>query len=81
MDNSVFYQNLEPFSFLERSAFVYPDKPAVIYKDRVYTYSELRDRVNRLAGALKSAGVAAGATASRSSSRTSRRCWRGTTVP
>ena len=60
MDNSVFYQNLEPFSFLERSAFVYPDKPAVIYKERVYTYSELRDRVNRLAGALKNAGIGRG---------------------
>ena len=60
MDNSVFYQNLEPFSFLERSAFVYPDKPAVIYNDRVYTHRELRDRVNRLAGALKNAGVGRG---------------------
>ncbi|MCY4583917.1 MAG: AMP-binding protein, partial [Chloroflexi bacterium] len=60
MDNSVFYQNLEPFSFLERSAFVYPDKPAVIHGERTYTYRELRDRVNRLAGALKNAGVGRG---------------------
>ena len=60
MENSVFYQHLDPFSFLERSAFVYPDKPAVIYKERVYTYAELRDRVNRLAGALRNAGIGRG---------------------
>ena len=60
MENSVFFQNLEPFSFLERSAFVYPDKPAVVYNETVYTYREFRDRVNRLAGALKSAGVGRG---------------------
>ena len=60
MENQVFYQSLEPFSFLERSAFVYPDKPAVIYGDTVYTYSELKHRVNRLAGALKQAGVRKG---------------------
>ena len=60
MENSVFFQNLEPLSFLERSAFVYPDKPAVIYNETIYTYREFRDRVNRLAGALKNAGVGRG---------------------
>ncbi len=60
MDNNVYYQNLDPFSFLERSAFVYPDKPAVIYGERVYTYRELRERVDRLASALQEAGVAKG---------------------
>ena len=60
MDNSVFRQNLDPFTFLERSAFVYPDKPAVVYKERVYSYRELRERVNRFAGALRAAGVGPG---------------------
>ena len=60
MDASVYYQNLDPFSFLERSAFVYPDKPAVVYGERVYTYRELRERVDRLAGALRQAGVRKG---------------------
>ena len=60
MENSVFYQNLDPFSFLERSAFVYPDKPAVVYGDKTYTYRELRERVDRLAGALAQAGVTKG---------------------
>ena len=60
MQDRVYYQDLDPFTFLERSAYVYPDKPAVIYGDRVYTYAELRGRVNRLAGALAGAGVRKG---------------------
>ena len=60
MESSVFRQNLEPFTFLERSAFVYPDKAAVVYKERVYAYAELRERVNRFAGALRGAGVGPG---------------------
>ena len=57
MENRVSYQNLNPVSFLERSAFVYPDKPAVVYNDRSYSYFEFYDRVKRLASALKNAGV------------------------
>ena len=60
MENRVSYQNLNPGSFLERSAFVYPDKPAVVYNDRSYSYSEFHDRVKRLASALKKAGVQKG---------------------
>ena len=54
------YHSLNPQSLLERSAFVYPDKTAVVYGDRCYTYAQLYDRVNRLAGALKNVGVARG---------------------
>ncbi len=60
MENSVYYQNLDPFSFLERSAFVYPEKTAATYNGRTYTYRELRERVDRLAGALRQAGVGKG---------------------
>ena len=60
MHESVWFRNLNPFSFLERSAFVYPDKPAVVYNDLTITYGQLRDRVNRLAGALKQEGVVRG---------------------
>ena len=56
----VSYQSLNPLSFLDRSAFVYPDKPAVVYKDRSYTYSEFSHRVDQLASALKQAGVGKG---------------------
>ena len=51
------------------------EKPAVIYGDRTWTYPELAERVNRLASALISAGVARGDRVAYLV-RTSRRCWR-----
>jgi fatty-acyl-CoA synthase len=48
---------LTPLSFLERSAYVFPDKPAVVHGQRRYTYGQLGERVNRLASALRSAGL------------------------
>ncbi len=60
MPNSVSFQDLTPLSFLDRSASVYPGKAAVIHGDRTYTYAEFNDRVTRLAGALKQAGVKKG---------------------
>jgi fatty-acyl-CoA synthase len=51
---------LTPVSFLERSALVYPDRVAVVHEDRRYTYRELRARVNRLASALRRAGLEKG---------------------
>ena len=55
MDVSI--SKLTPLTFLERSAVVYADKTAVVYEDRQWSYAELRRRVHRLAGALRSAGV------------------------
>ena len=60
MPNSVSFHDLNPLSFLDRSASVYPNKPAIIYNDKTYTYSEMDDRVNKLAGALRQAGVRKG---------------------
>jgi fatty-acyl-CoA synthase len=51
---------LNPVSFLERSATVYPDRVAVVHEDRRYTYRELAARVNRLASALRRAGLEKG---------------------
>jgi fatty-acyl-CoA synthase len=51
---------LTPLSFLERSAFVYPDRVAVVHENRRYTYRELGARVNRLASALRRAGLETG---------------------
>ena len=51
---------LTPLTFLERSAAVFADKPAVIYEDRQYSYAEFRRRVHRLAGALRRSGVEPG---------------------
>ena len=51
---------LTPLSFLERSVMVYPDKVAVVHEDRRYTYREFGERVNRLASALRAAGLRKG---------------------
>ena len=53
-------EELTPVSFLERSALVYRDRVAVVYEDRRATYGELGARVNRLASALRRAGLAKG---------------------
>ncbi|MDA1189200.1 MAG: acyl--CoA ligase family protein [Chloroflexi bacterium] len=60
MTQGVSFHNLTPISFLDRSAFVYPEKTAVVYKNKRYTYADFNDRVNRLAGALKSIGIQRG---------------------
>jgi fatty-acyl-CoA synthase len=48
---------LTPVSFLERSAYVFPDKTAVVHGARRYSYRQLQERVNRLASALRGAGM------------------------
>ena len=60
MAQGVSYQNLNPLTLLERSAFVYPDKTAVVYNDQRYTYAHFSDRVKRLASALREVGVQKG---------------------
>jgi fatty-acyl-CoA synthase len=57
---AVNYTPLTPLSFLARSAYVYPDKTAVVYGDKRYSYREFRQRVNRLATALQQVGVTKG---------------------
>lgn len=56
----VWRTDLTPLLFLERSASVYRQRVAVVDGDRQYTYAELGERVNRLAWALRNAGVASG---------------------
>jgi fatty-acyl-CoA synthase len=53
---------LSPVSFVERSAEVFGDLPAVIHGARRMNWKELRDRSARLAAALRSIGVARGTT-------------------
>ena len=60
MLDSVSFKNLNPISFLDRSSFVYPDKPAIIYGNLTYTYAEMAARVNALAGALLREGIERG---------------------
>src|SRR5919198_5657063 len=51
---------LSPLSFLHRSAYVYPDKVAVVHGERRYTYGDLGERVNRMSSALVAAGIEPG---------------------
>ena len=60
MQNAVHYENLNPLSFLQRSAFAYPDKTAVVYNDQSFTYRQLDERVKRPAGGLREAGIGKG---------------------
>jgi fatty-acyl-CoA synthase len=56
----VYRTELTPGSFLRRSAYIFPDKTAVVHGDRRYTYKEFEERVNRLASRLKDAGFQKG---------------------
>jgi fatty-acyl-CoA synthase len=58
------YAPLTPLSFLERSAAVYPEKPAVIHGGQVITYREFLQRCRLLASALALRGVRPGDTVS-----------------
>jgi len=51
---------LTPLDFLARSAYVYPDKVAVVDGDKSYTYREFNERVHRLASALRQIGIGPG---------------------
>ncbi|EHR72388.1 acyl-CoA synthetase (AMP-forming)/AMP-acid ligase II [Burkholderiales bacterium JOSHI_001] len=55
---------LSPVSFVERSAEVFPDRPAIIHGARRCNWKTLRDRSARLAAALKALGVGRGSTVS-----------------
>lgn len=46
--------------YLARSARYWPDRPAVIFRDRVISYRALEERSNRLAHALRSLGLQRG---------------------
>jgi fatty-acyl-CoA synthase len=51
------YQPLSPIAFLERSALVYPAKPAIIDGERVITYADMWRRCRQAADALRKTGV------------------------
>ncbi len=55
--NAANYVPLTPLSFLERSAYVYPERSAVLHGARRYTWREVLERSRRLASALRQLGV------------------------
>ncbi len=60
VSEKVYRSELTPVSFLRRSAYMFPDKTAVVYGERRYSYAELEERVNRLASRLRDAGLGKG---------------------
>lgn len=56
----VYKSYLTPFRFLQRSAAVFRTKKAIVYGDRSWTYPEFAARSNRLASALRAAGIVKG---------------------
>jgi len=60
--NSANYAPLTPLSFIERSAYVYPERVAVIHGARRYTWQETYARCRRLASALARRGIGRGDT-------------------
>lgn len=57
MTEKVYRSELTPVSFLQRSAYIFPDKVAIIHGERSYTYRQFGERVNRLASSLRAAGM------------------------
>ena len=62
--NAANFVALSPVSFVERSAEVFGDLPAVVHGARRYSWRDVRDRSARLARALQAAGVGRGSTVS-----------------
>jgi len=62
--NEANFVALSPVSFVERSAEVFGDLPAVVHGSRRYTWAQTRERSARLAAALRALGVARGSTVS-----------------
>lgn len=55
---------LTPLSFLTRTVDLYPDRDAIIYGDRRYTWRDVGERTTRLASGLSQLGVGVGDTVS-----------------
>jgi len=62
--NAANFVALSPVSFVERTAEVFGDLPAVIHGQRRYTWAQTRQRSARLAAALRASGVVRGSTVS-----------------
>lgn len=60
--NPANYTSLTPLTFLARTAYVYPARPAVVHGERVLTWAEVYARCKRLASALAQRGVVEGDT-------------------
>ena len=62
--NQANYVPLSPLTFIKRAAYVYPNKIAVVYGDRRYSWKETYQRTRKLASALRKNGIKEGDTVS-----------------
>ena len=60
--NPANYVPLSPLSYIERSAYVYPDRTSVIHGSRRFTWGDTYERCRRLASALVQRGIGRGDT-------------------
>ena len=60
MPGSACHTELTPLAFLRRGAEVYPNKIAISYGTRRYSYAEFADQVTQVARALRAAGIQPG---------------------
>jgi fatty-acyl-CoA synthase len=60
VSEKVYRSELTPVSFLRRSAYMFPEKTAVVYGGHRYSYKEMEERVNRLASRLSDSGLEKG---------------------
>jgi len=60
--NAANYTPLTPLSFIDRAAYTYPQRTALIHGSRRYTWKETYARCRRLASALAEKGVGVGDT-------------------
>ncbi|MCU1650743.1 MAG: long-chain-fatty-acid--CoA ligase, partial [Pseudonocardia sp.] len=60
MPGAVYQTELTPLSYLRRSAEVYPDKTAIVYGDRRYSYTDFAEAATQVARALRASGIAPG---------------------
>jgi fatty-acyl-CoA synthase len=58
--NEANYAPLSPLGFIERAAYVYPERSAVVHGGRRFTWAETYSRCRRLASALARRGVGGG---------------------
>ena len=60
--NAANYASLTPLSFIERAAYVYPDRLSIVHGARRYTWKETYARCRKLASALVKRGIGQGDT-------------------